>query len=131
MGGEGGGAAAAGGGGGGTRVALLVFLVWLGIGMLVIGVFAFALTAGVGRDTGAGAGVNEAAEELADTAAGGGGTALEPAFGRGLAARLPLSRDGRPFGPPGLISLPRVIGRGGTGLPLGVGRDTELGESPG
>ena len=40
-------------------------------------------------------------------------------------------REGRPLGPPGLISLPRVIGRGGTGLPLGVGFETELGGSPG
>lgn len=39
--------------------------------------------------------------------------------------------EGLPPGPPGLISLPRVIGRGGTGLPFGVGLETDDGGSPG
>jgi hypothetical protein len=47
------------------------------------------------------------------------------------AGRVFVIREGLPPGPPGLMSFPRVIGRGGTGFPLGVGRDTEDGDSPG
>jgi hypothetical protein len=40
------------------------------------------------------------------------------------------SFEGRPPGPPGLISRPFVNGFGGTGLLFGMGRDTEFGGSP-
>ena len=80
---------------------------------------------------GVGTGALEAAPAAAVTAAGGWGTALAlPAPGLGWTVRLPVSLDGRPLGPPGLISFPRVMGRGGTGLALGIGLEAEPGGSP-
>ena len=71
----------------------------------------------------------------ADVAAAGVGTALEAAgvaAGTGLGAGFGLDVifDGWPPGPPGRRSLPVVIGLAML-LPLGVGRDTDLGDSPG
>jgi hypothetical protein len=68
------------------------------------------------------------------TAAGvGTGLGVGTAAGVRLAAcgRAFVCRDGLPPGPPGLMSLPRVIGLGGTGFPFGVGRETDDGGSPG
>lgn len=100
---------AAGGGGGGTRTAEdaeFWFRVWLGI-LLVA-----ATGVGTGReDAWRAAGPRFAVEDPVD--------------------RAFVFRIGRPPGPPGLISLPRVIGLGGTGLPLGVGLDPDDGDSPG
>ena len=94
-------------------------LVWLGM----------AAAAGCGTGLGAGVGVATAAAD--PPIPGGGGTDLAVlAPGLGCAGRLPVIRDGRPPGPPGLISLPRVIGRGGTGFARGVGLDPEFGGSP-
>lgn len=122
---------AAGGGGGGARAApppvLPWFFVWLGSTEVLVEWFA----AGVGRETGVGTGAGVRAVEAALMAAGGCGTDLAaPAPGLGFAVRLPVNLDGRPLGPPGLMSLPRVIGLGGTGLPLGVGLDPDEGDSP-
>src|SRR5687768_5634650 len=120
---------AAGGGGGGTRVAAGVAaaaaagcgLVWLGM----------TAAAGCGTGLGTGTGAGAAAEAAAPPMPGGGGTdRVELAPGLGCAGRLAVIRDGRPPGPPGLISFPLVIGRGGTGFARGVGRDTEFGGSP-
>lgn len=76
--------------------------------------------AGIGRGAGLGAarGVAAAAED-------------EPPLGRGWGFLPAVTLDGRPLGPPGLMSLPRVMGLGGTGLPLGIGLDAELEGSPG
>lgn len=64
-------------------------------------------------------------------AAGTGLDACGVAAGTGLAAGFgrELILEDCPPGPPGLNNLPVVIGRT-TALPLGVGRDTELGDSP-
>lgn len=109
---------AAGGGGGGARTAdeLDCCRVWEG--MLTEAAAAAAAAAGWGCGTG----LEEAAAGLA--------AAEAPPDGRGWAVRLAGNREGLPPGPPGLMSLPRVMGLGGTGLPLGVGLETELGGSP-
>lgn len=64
-------------------------------------------------------------------AAGTGRDACGAAAGTGLAAGFgrEVTLDVCPPGPPGLNNLPVVIGRT-TALPFGVGRETELGDSP-
>ena len=103
---------AAGGGGGGARTAEELDFCRVCEGMLTDAAAAAAAAAGWGCGTG----LEVAAAEAPD--------------GRGWGVRLTGTLEGLPPGPPGLISLPRVIGRGGTGLPFGVGRETEFGGSP-
>lgn len=84
---------------------------------------------GTGRDDcGTAAGTGRAACGMA---AGTGRDAAGAAAGMGLAAGFgrDATFDGCPPGPPGLNNLPVVIGRT-IALPFGVGRDTELGDSP-
>ena len=103
------GGAAGGGGGGGIRaVEEVEFWLRVWLGRVVV-----AAAAGVG--TGRGVCSEAGPRFVVDEAAAG---------------RVLWARAGLPLGPPGLMSLPRVIGLGGTGLPFGVGFDVELGGSP-
>lgn len=111
-----GGCAGCGGGGGGTRVAEEVED-WFRVcdGMLI----------GVGTGVGVGVGVGFG------TARGVAAAAAFPAPGRGWGVLLTGTLDDLPLGPPGLISLPLVMGLGGTGLAFGIGFEAEFGDSPG
>ena len=98
------GGAAGGGGGGGARAEDVEPWLRVWLGRVVVAAAGVAAAAGVGTGRGA------------CSAAG-------PRFAVDDEAGFVecCTRAGLPPGPPGLMSLPRVMGLGGTGLPLGVG----------